>query len=44
MRDICLIKMDSKDVGLIALFFVMVAAVMAGIFAMDTIKVNIPGA
>ena len=40
----CLIKMDSKDVGLIALFVVMVAAVMAGIFAMDAIKVNISGA
>ena len=40
----CLIKMDSKDVGLIVLLVVMVAAVMAGIFAMDTIKVNISGA
>ena len=39
-----MIKMDSKDVGLIALFVVMVAAVMAGIFAMDTIKVNVSGA
>lgn len=44
MRDMCLIKMDNKDVGLIVLFVVMVAAVMAGIFAMDTVKANIPGA
>ena len=41
MRDMCLIKMEEKDVGLIVLFVVMVAAVMAGIFAMDTLKVNI---
>ena len=39
-----LINMDNKDVGLIVLFIVMVAAVMAGIFAMDTIKVNVSGA
>ncbi len=35
--------MDSKDVGLLALFVVMVIAVMTGIFVMDTVKVNIEG-
>ena len=38
-----LINMD-KDVGLLVLFIVMVLAVMAGIFLMDTVKVNIGGA
>lgn len=33
-----------KDVGLLVLFIVMVLAVMAGIFLMDTVKVNIGGA
>ena len=42
--DTCLIKMDSKDVGLLALFIVMTLAVMAGIFIMDTVKVNVTGA
>lgn len=37
------ISMD-KDVGLLVLFIVMVLAVMAGIFLMDTVKVNIGGA
>jgi hypothetical protein len=36
--------MDSKDVGLLALFIVMTLAVMAGIFIMDTVKVNVTGA
>ncbi len=33
-----------KDLGLLVLFVVMVLAVMAGIFVMDTVKVNISGA
>ena len=44
MRNMCLIKMDSKDIGLLILFLVVVVGGMTAIFAMDTIKVNIPGA
>lgn len=33
-----------KDVGLLLLFGIVVLAVMAGIFVMDTVKVNISGA